>query len=229
MPKLEDSWSTCLISWKVLHNPHHLDCTSCSRFRSGNAPPGYTAHAMESVLAPAPSIFTTIFYKPVWLTQVVWAAIPFLMKNGEGVVKPRIWKFHEGVRKDPETSALKVGSAGFCWGGKYTTLLCLEDNLIDAGFTAHPSKVKFPEEYEMVKKPLAIAIGDVDMGINIAMVKKIKALLEKKEDVQCEVTIYPGAKHGFAVRADPKDEGQTKSAAEAEKQAISWFTKWLAY
>ena len=100
--------------------------------------------------------------------------------------------------------------------------------MIDAGFTAHPSKMKFPDEYDMVKKPLSIAIGDVDMGINIDMVKKIKTLLEKKEDVPCEVTIYPGAKHGFAVRADPKDEGQTKSAVGAEKQAISWFTKWLA-
>ena len=58
------------------------------------------------------------------------------------------------------------------------------------------------------------------------MVNDIKALLEKKKD-QNEVVIYPGAKHGFAVRADPKDEGQMKSAGEAQVQAISWFAKWF--
>jgi dienelactone hydrolase len=185
-------------------------------------------HAMESFLSPSPSISTTIFYKPLWLIQFVFAAVPFFIKNGDGVIKPRIWKFHEAVRNDPETSGLKLGSAGFCWGGKYTTLLCHEEKMIDVGFTAHPSKMKYPQEWDMVKKPLSIAIGDVDMGINISMVRNIKTLLEKKEHVECEVTIYPGAKHGFAVRANAKDEGQSKSAVEAEKQAVSWFTKWFA-
>lgn len=42
-----------------------------------------------------------------------------------------------------------------------------------------------------------------------------------------QVVIYEGAKHGFAVRADPADEGQTKSANEAKEQALRWFGKWL--
>ena len=37
-----------------------------------------------------------------------------------------------------------------------------------------------------------------------------------------------GVKHGFAVRMDPKDEVQMAHAATAEKQAISWFTRWLS-
>jgi dienelactone hydrolase len=184
-------------------------------------------HAMDSVLEPS-SWFATIVYKPFYLLQFIAAAIPFLIKNKDAVVKPRIWNFFTALHSDPETSNLKVGSAGFCWGGKYTILLSHEEGLIDVGFTAHPSKMKFPEEWAAVKKPLSVAIGDVDMGIKIDMVKDIKGLLEKKEDVPCELTIYPGAKHGFAVRSDPKDEGQTKSAREAEEQALAWFTKWFA-
>jgi len=88
--------------------------------------------------------------------------------------------------------------------------------------------MEFPDEWDAVKKPLSVAIGDVDMGIKIDMVRDIKGLLEKKEDVPCELTIYCGAKHGFAVRADPKDGGQTKSAGEAEEQALAWFSKWFA-
>ncbi len=94
-------------------------------------------------------------------------------------------------------------------------------------FTAHPSPMKFPDEWEKVSKPLSLAIGDVDMGIKVERVREIKAVLEKKNDGQNEVVIYEGAKHGFAVRADPADEGQTKSANEARDQALKWFGKWL--
>ncbi|KAG0649896.1 Tropolone synthesis I [Hyphodiscus hymeniophilus] len=195
-------------------------------FMKGNSPPSYTMHALDGLLAPA-SWSTTIVYKPFYLLQTLSAVIPFLWRNSEKVIKPRVWDFFSGIRNDPATSNLKVGAAGFCWGGKYAILLAHEQSMIDVAFTAHPSKMKFPDEWDAVRKPLSVAIGDVDMGIKIDMVKDIKALLEKKEDVPCELTIYPGAKHGFAVRADPKDEGQTKSAGEAEEQALTWFTKWF--
>ena len=182
---------------------------------------------MDGVLEPAPSWFEAIVYKPFYLLQVIIAAVPFFMKNKDAVIKPRVWNFFTAIRNDPETSNLKIGAAGFCWGGKYTILLSHEQGMIDVGFTAHPSKMKFPEEWDAVRKPLSVAIGDVDLGIKIEMVKDIKVLLERKEDVPCELTIYPGAKHGFAIRADPKDEGQTKSGCQAEDQAFRWFTKWF--
>lgn len=85
--------------------------------------------------------------------------------------------------------------------------------------------MKFPDAYAKIKVPISIAIGDVDMGIPIKLVNEIKELLEEKE--RNEVVVYEGAKHGFAVRADPKDEGQTKSAVEAKGQALRWFGRWL--
>jgi dienelactone hydrolase len=187
-------------------------------------------HAMESFLAPSSSIFTTLFYKPIWLIRFAGAIIPFLVFNWETSVKLKVFKFHEALRSDPDTKSLKVGSAGFCWGGMYTIYLAQESNLIDVAFTAHPAKMKFPHDWDKVQQPLAIAIGDMDHGINIDMVRDIKVLLEgeSKPKGQNEVVIYPGAKHGFAVRADPKDEGQTKSAGVAAKQAIDWFIKWMA-
>ncbi|PMD21262.1 hypothetical protein NA56DRAFT_671044 [Hyaloscypha hepaticicola] len=198
-------------------------------FMNGFIPSAGVMHAMDSFLAPSPSVFTTIFYKPIWLFHFIGAAIPFLVFNRESAVKPNVFKFHEALRNDPETKSLKIGSAGFCWGGGYTIHLAQEPNLIDVGFTAHPSRMKFPEEWDKVQKPLSVAIGDVDMGIKIDMVKDIKTLLEgeTKPKGQNEVVIYQGAKHGFAVRADPKDEGQTKSAEEAMTQAVAWFTKWM--
>lgn len=88
--------------------------------------------------------------------------------------------------------------------------------------------MKFPDAWDRVQKPLSLSIGDVDLAIKIDAVKKIKGLMEEKKPAgQHEVVIIPGAKHGFAIRANPDDEDQTKSAAEATKQALSWFGKWL--
>ena len=88
----------------------------------GNSPPSHTMHAMESLLSPSPSWFTTIVYKPFWLLQVIRAATPFIVRNKDVVVKPCIWNFFSALRSSLETSNLKIGSAGFCWGGKYTIL-----------------------------------------------------------------------------------------------------------
>jgi dienelactone hydrolase len=184
-------------------------------------------HTMDSLLAPAP-ILTTIFMKPIWFVQFVTAIIPFLIYNRESIITPKVFTFHQAVRNDPETKGLKIGSAGFCWGGTYTVLLCAADALVDAGFTAHPSPMKFPDAWDSVQKPLSLSIGDVDMALKVDAVRKIKELMEeKKEAGQHEVVIIPGAKHGFAIRANPKDEDQVKSAGEAATQALSWFGKWL--
>jgi len=51
--------------------------------------------------------------------------------------------------------------------------------------------------------------------------------LEKKRAWDHESVIFPGTKHRFGVRMDPKDELQMGFVAQAETQAIEWFTKWL--
>ena len=182
---------------------------------------------MDALLGPSPSIATTLFYKPIWAVQFASAAIPFIARNRDVVVRPRIYDFHRAVRADPATANLALGSAGYCWGGKYTIHLC-QEGLVDVGFAAHPSKMAFPEDWDKVARPLAVAIGDVDMVIGIEDVRRIEGLLGEKKDVESEVRVYEGAKHGFAVRADPRDEGQTRSAVESQKQALEWFGRWLA-
>jgi hypothetical protein len=59
-------------------------------------------HVMDSFLAPSPSIFTTIFYKPLWLLKFIFAAIPFLLSNKEASIAPKIYSFHQALRNDPE-------------------------------------------------------------------------------------------------------------------------------
>ena len=99
--------------------------------------------------------------------------------------------------------------------------------LIDAGFTAHPSNLVIPGEVEKVRRPVSIGIGDNDVVLPMAGVEKIKKIFEGIQDVETEVKIYPGAGHGFAVRADLTQEGSAavKNATESEEQAIAWFKR----
>ena len=122
------------------------------------------------------------------------------------------------------------------WGGKHTFHLAHEKAesstadgkpLVDGAFTAHPSNLEIPGEIEQVRRPIAVAIGDKDFGLSMDGVNKIKNIFEGIADVETEVKVYPGAGHGFAVRADHSMEGgtQIKQATEAEEQAVAWFKR----
>ncbi|OAF54255.2 hypothetical protein VC83_09407 [Pseudogymnoascus destructans] len=96
------------------------------------APHHPPAHGTNGL--PPRSLATTIFYKPIWAVQFACAAIPFIARNRDAVVRPRIYDFHRSVRADAATAHLGLGCAGYCWGGKYTIHLCQEDGMVNAGF-----------------------------------------------------------------------------------------------
>ncbi|KAH7317909.1 dienelactone hydrolase [Rhexocercosporidium sp. MPI-PUGE-AT-0058] len=220
-------------------------------FMCGTAPPAWTMQTMDSLLSPSHSLLTTLLKKPIWAVQILLTAIPFLLRNKESIVLPRILSFHRSLHWDPtpETRGLKIGSAGFCWGGKYTILLSherVEDTststvtqppngnrkgvLVDSAFVAHPSKMTFPTDWENIAIPFSMAIGDVDMGIGIEHVRQIQGVLEgegRGVGKEAEVVVYEGAKHGFAIRADSEDGTQARSAEGAKRQAMRWFGRWL--
>ena len=85
-----------------------------------------------------------------------------------------------------------------------------------------------PKDIEAVNIPLSVAVGNEDMAMGGKDILKMKEILEVKKKGDHEVVIMPGAKHGFAIRTDPKDEFQMECAEKAEVQAIEWFTRWFA-
>lgn len=164
--------------------------------------------------------------------------VPFLIRNRLGVAWPRVTAFLSALRED-KGATLPVGVAGFCWGGLHAIKLTHDDPgsktakgqpLADACFAAHASSVTFPQDIEAVKIPLSIANGDDDAVMSIQQVEQAKKILANKSDVDSEVVVYPGAKHGFAVRASKAvpDSQETRQAEEAEKQAIAWFQRQFA-
>jgi len=203
---------------------------------------------VEKIMKPA-SWFTTLFIKPILIIRAMLVAIPFFIKNRPAVMKPCVFKFFQDLRSSPPpfpTNSLKIGAAGFCWGGKHAVLLAQDTPssrvpayneatgtadgpltpLIDCAFTAHPSLLNVPADIDAVTRPLSVSVGNEDMALKPNFIVKMRDILEKKGDDH-ECVILPGAKHGFAIRMDPKDEVQMGHAATAEKQAIDWFTKWF--
>jgi len=201
----------------------------------------------EKLMAPA-SWLTTLFLKPWYLIKVLTAALPWLYLVRKSVVKPRLFSFLQALRTSPPpfpTDDLKIGAAGFCWGGYWVVNLCADapstrivrhssqkttgiQPLIDCGFTAHPSRLNVPRDIEAVTLPLSIAVGNDDMALKAPLILKTKEILEVKKKGDHEVVIMPGAKHGFAVRTNPEDKVQMEFAEQAEEQAVSWFSKWFA-
>jgi dienelactone hydrolase len=204
---------------------------------------------VEKIIKPA-SWFTTLFIKPILIIRAIFVALPFFIKNRPVVTKPRVFKFFQALRSSPPpfpTNNLKIGAAGFCFGGKYAVLLAqdtpssrvpaynpttgISDGpltpLIDCAFAAHPSLLNVPADIDPVTRPLSVSVGNKDMALKSNLIIMMKDILEKKGDDH-ECVLLPGAKHGFAMRPDPKDEVQMGHAATAEKQAVDWFTKWFS-
>jgi dienelactone hydrolase len=99
------------------------------------------------------------------------------------------------------------------------------ESLIDCAFTAHPSMLVLPKEVEEVRIPMSVCVGEEDMMMTREQVQDMKVILEKKGEN--EVVTIRGAKHGFAVRVDEKDEFMRECAEIAERQAVEWFRRWL--
>ena len=176
------------------------------------------------------------------------------MSNREAIAKSRIYNWFRLFRAaNPSTP---IGVAGFCWGGKYTAHLCAgwnnpaldptpasntftpdtkasesktDEMLVDCGFTAHPSYMVVPRDIEHLKKPLSIGNGTEDVQLTPEKLQVVKELFAKKEgqEPETELVIYDKAKHGFAVRWNPKDEREQRQGEESEDQAVKWFLKHL--
>jgi dienelactone hydrolase len=158
--------------------------------------------------------------------------LPFMYNNRPGASWPIVKTFFEALRS--EDPSVPLGAAGFCWGGRHTIVLAQDDAasagagnkpLIDAAFAGHPSFISVPTDFEKVKLPLSVAVGDHDIVLNAAAIKQVEGTLKKLEEVRTEVVVYNDVGHGFCVRADAGREDVVEQAERAEEQAVRWFSK----
>lgn len=194
------------------------------------------------------SWFTTIFVKPFAFFLALYYVLPWILTCSPPKTEAGVINYFKALRTSPppsslQTKDLKIGAAGFCWGGKHTielakddpthrvirhssqTLSSVPEPLIDAAFVAHPTYIKVPDDIEPIKIPISWSVGEEDMQMKGPDIQKMKAILESKKDAEHDVQIIAGAKHGFAIRTHPEDKEEMAAAKRAEEQAVSWFSR----
>lgn len=158
---------------------------------------------------------------------------------------PAVLDYVRAVRAALQAPGARLGLAGFCLGGHWSSRICGEPaaeeggggggdgRLVDAHFTAHPSSVKEEEFAAFAGRfgvPFSLALGDKDVMMSMDQARGSEASLRqvfRDEPDKLQVTIYEGCGHGFALRSDPKQTHENEASERALDQAVAWFRRFL--
>ncbi|KAH7364742.1 Alpha/Beta hydrolase protein [Rhexocercosporidium sp. MPI-PUGE-AT-0058] len=217
-------------------------------FMNGKAMHPDAIALMDNLTTPSPTWLSAIIHKPQWAVSLLRLAIPWKSACAPEKTHPGIVSFVQAIRSSPapfSTQDLKIGIAGFCWGGKHAFMLAQSSakdqpataiqkegqKLVDCIFTAHPSYITLPTEVSSLAIPTSVIVGDADTVLKHAQALEMKKILDAKNGAEgegkYEMVILEGGKHGFAIRTHPEDEKEMEMAMQAEEQALVWFGKWL--
>lgn len=100
----------------------------------------------------------------------------------------------DALRALPEVDG-KIASVGYCLGGRLVYLLAAE-GAIDAGVAYYGGGIHdMLDQRPRVKVPMMFHYGELDHGIPMPAVDKVKEAFAGQKDVS--IFVYPGADHGF--------------------------------
>ncbi|GAA5957903.1 hypothetical protein JCM3765_006197 [Sporobolomyces pararoseus] len=139
------------------------------------------------------------------------------------VAGPLVTKVQDALKAD---GVKRFGCASFCYGGRIAADKVL-DGTIDVAVTAHPSLLDVPSDIEALNKkstPFLINCANEDV-----MLTKDKAEESEKilKDNKAFKFIYYDGGHGFAIRGDPSDPKQRKSADDCFENSINFLKEHL--
>jgi len=122
-------------------------------------------------------------------------------------------------------NASKIGSVGYCFGGKYVARYLAEGKGIDAGFAAHPSNTQ-AEEWDAVASPISIAFGDLDQSNTPENRTTIEEIFFDGNKTY-QTALFSNAEHGFAVRTNLSVPQKAFAQEGAYFQAVRWLDAWV--
>ena len=125
------------------------------------------------------------------------------------------------LKTHPQSTG-KVGVTGFCWGGGMTGQVAVNSPDVQAAVPFY-GRQPASEDVPKIKASLLAHYAGEDKRIN-AGIPEFEAAL-KKADVEHEIYIYEGAKHGFM--NNTKDWYNEEAAKLAWKRTIDFFKKKL--
>jgi len=119
----------------------------------------------------------------------------------------------------------RIGTVGYCFGGKYVARFLAKGKGVDAGFMAHPSGME-KAEIEAISAPLSIGAAETDNAFPANKRHDAEKVLQKL-GIPYQITLYGSVNHGFGVRANVSDKRAKYAKEEAYLQAVRFFDTWV--
>ncbi|KAA1077235.1 hypothetical protein PGT21_015874 [Puccinia graminis f. sp. tritici] len=125
----------------------------------------------------------------------------------------------------------RFAATGYCFGGRYV-FLSSDRNWINVGSTSHPSLVQVPDDFlelrEKSKAPLLINSCETDSQFGAEAQKESDEILGNGQyKPGYKRTYYPGAFHGFGVRANLSNPPEKRAFDDSYQQMVHWFDAYL--
>ncbi|GAA6020691.1 hypothetical protein JCM11491_000516 [Sporobolomyces phaffii] len=120
----------------------------------------------------------------------------------------------------------RFGCVSFCYGGRVAADKVLNETL-DVAVTAHPSLLDVPSDIEALNKksiPFLFNNASKDVMFNKEQQEKSAEIL--KDNKAFKFIEYDGG-HGFAIRGDPSDPDQRKSADDCFDNSVKFLKEHL--
>jgi carboxymethylenebutenolidase len=127
----------------------------------------------------------------------------------------------------------KVGSVGFCWGGRFSMLLAADSPELNAAvayygrISGKPTENQFEYPLDIAGRmhaPLLGNFGALDTGIPPSEVDKLRQAM-KEHHKTSELYEYAGAGHAF--NNDTRESYNAEAAQLAWKRTLAWYAKYL--
>jgi len=126
----------------------------------------------------------------------------------------------------------RLGSTGFCWGGRIVWLYTAHQPKLKAGvawygrLSGAPSPLKPANPIDLVRRlnaPVLGLYGAEDTGIPLASVDEMKSALAggNAAATRSQFVVYPGAPHAF--HADYRPSYRKDAAEDGWKRCVAWF------
>ncbi|GAA5820198.1 hypothetical protein JCM10212_004916 [Sporobolomyces blumeae] len=139
------------------------------------------------------------------------------------VARPLVDQVQDALKQQ---GVKRFGCVSFCYGGRIAVDKAL-DGTIDVGVTAHPSLLEVPKDMEGLKEkdvPFLFNNALDDGMFNRELQQQSAEILKEKKNY---VFIDYEGGHGFAIRGDPSDPKQRKSADDCFKNSVEFLKKHL--
>jgi carboxymethylenebutenolidase len=126
----------------------------------------------------------------------------------------------DALKSSPDSTG-KIGSVGFCFGGRMSLSLGIT-RPVDAVCTFYGGGMQqIFDQLDQLKCPVLGLFGDQDVSIPVGTVEEFDKLLDKV-GVEHEIVVYPNSGHAFFRDSDP-EVYRPEASADAWSRATKFF------